>query len=43
MKYQENDRTELKSIINESLKKEIVAFLNTHGGKYMLGLMMMAP
>ena len=38
MKYQENDRTELKSIINESLKKEIVAFLNTHGGTIYVGV-----
>ena len=38
MKYEESDRIELKSIINDDLKKEIVAFLNTHGGTIYVGV-----
>ncbi len=38
MKYVESDKVELKSIINDDLKKEIVAFLNTHGGIIYVGV-----
>lgn len=38
MKYEESDRIELKSTINDDLKKEIVAFLNTHGGTIYVGV-----
>lgn len=38
MKDEESERIELKSIINDDLKKEIVAFLNTHGGTICVGV-----
>lgn len=38
MKYEENDKVELKSIITDDLKKEIVAFLNTPGGTIYVGV-----
>ena len=38
MKYKESDKVELKSIITDDLKKEIVAFLNTPGGTIYVGV-----
>lgn len=33
-----DSHTELKSIFNESIKKEIIAFLNTKGGTLFIGI-----
>mgnify|MGYP007056210618 CR=1 FL=1 len=32
MAFEENDKTELKREVAESLKKEVIAFANTSGG-----------
>lgn len=36
--FKETDRIELKRELNDSLKKEIVAFVNTNGGKIYIGI-----
>lgn len=38
MKYIESDIIELKEILNESLEKEVVGFLNTLGGTIFIGI-----
>ena len=38
MKLIENDFCELKSILTKDLKKEIIAFANTNGGKIYIGV-----
>lgn len=38
MKYIENEYCELKSILTKEIKKEIVAFANTNGGKIYIGI-----
>lgn len=38
MKYIETDTIELKSEIKDSLKKEIVSFLNSKGGTIFIGI-----
>lgn len=38
MKYIESEQVELKEKINDSLSKEIVAFLNTSGGRIYIGI-----
>lgn len=38
MKYIESEQVELKEKINDSLSKEIVAFLNTNGGRIYIGI-----
>lgn len=37
MIFHENEKTELKKILNESLEKEVDAFLNTLGGQIIIG------
>lgn len=38
MKYEESDRVELKREMIKDLDKEIIAFLNTHGGTIYIGI-----
>ena len=38
MKFVENDCCELKSILTKDIKKEIIAFANTNGGKIYIGI-----
>ena len=38
MKYEESDRVELKREMIKDLDKEIIAFLNTHGGTIYIGV-----
>ena len=38
MKFIENDCCELKSILTKDIKKEIIAFANTNGGKIYIGI-----
>ena len=38
MKYEESDRVELKREMVKDLDKEIIAFLNTHGGTIYIGI-----
>lgn len=38
MQYAETNKTELKEIITEEVKKEIIAFLNTDGGTIFVGV-----
>ena len=38
MKYEESDRVELKREMVKDLDKEIIAFLNTHGGTICIGI-----
>ena len=38
MKFIENDCCELKSILTKEIKKEIIAFANTNGGKIYIGI-----
>ena len=38
MKYEESDRVELKRVMIKDLDKEIIAFLNTHGGTIYIGV-----
>ena len=38
MKYEESDRVELKREMIKDLDKEIIAFLNTHGGTIFIGV-----
>lgn len=38
MKYEESDRVELKREMVDDLDKEIVAFLNAHGGIIYIGM-----
>ena len=38
MKYEENDRIELKREMIKDLDKEIIAFLNAHGGTIYIGV-----
>lgn len=37
MIFHENEKTELKKILNDSLEKEVDAFLNTLGGQIIIG------
>lgn len=37
MIFNENEKTELKKILNDSLEKEVDAFLNTLGGQIIIG------
>lgn len=34
----ENETTELKEIVVDSIKKEVIAFANTNGGKIYIGV-----
>ncbi|HLG28405.1 MAG TPA: RNA-binding domain-containing protein [Paenisporosarcina sp.] len=36
--YKESDQLELKSQVTDGLKKEVVAFVNTNGGKILIGI-----
>lgn len=36
--FQENGKTELKSLYTPDIKKEVIAFANTHGGKVYIGV-----
>ncbi|MCD8077536.1 MAG: ATP-binding protein [Lachnospiraceae bacterium] len=38
MTLRENETTELKAIVTDDLKKEIIAFANSHGGKIYIGV-----
>lgn len=38
MKFIENEYYELKSILTKDIKKEIIAFANTNGGKIYIGV-----
>lgn len=38
MEFKESETTELKSVVNDSIKKEIIAFLNTYGGTIYVGV-----
>lgn len=38
MTFQENENVELKAIVTEDVRKEIIAFANTNGGKLFLGV-----
>ena len=38
MKLIENEYCELKSILTKDIKKEIIAFANTNGGKIYIGI-----
>jgi ATP-dependent DNA helicase RecG len=38
MNYKETVQIELKAELNESVKKEIIAFANTDGGKIYIGI-----
>lgn len=38
MLFQETERTELKKILNDTLQKEIVAFLNSFDGAIYIGV-----
>ena len=38
MKYEESDRVELKREMIKDLDKEIIAFLNAHGGTIYIGI-----
>lgn len=38
MKYEESDKVELKREMIKDLDKEIIAFLNTHGGTIYIGV-----
>ncbi len=38
MKYEESDRIELKRELIKDLDKEIIAFLNAHGGTIYIGV-----
>lgn len=38
MKFEENDKLELKEKLTDSLYKEVVAFLNTEGGAIIVGI-----
>lgn len=38
MKYEESPNVELKAILSEDVKNEILAFLNTHGGTVFVGV-----
>ncbi len=38
MKYEESDRVELKREMIKDLDKEIIAFLNAHGGTIYIGV-----
>ncbi len=38
MKFSENENTELKEIFTPKIKKEVVAFANTNGGKIYIGI-----
>lgn len=38
MKFEENDKLELKEKLTDSLYKEVVAFLNTEGGTIIVGI-----
>lgn len=38
VKYEESDRVELKREMIKDLDKEIIAFLNTHGGTIYIGV-----
>ena len=38
MKYQETEKIELKEVVVDDIKKEIIAFANCHGGKLYVGV-----
>ncbi len=38
MLYQESERVELKTVVAEDIKKEIIAFANSDGGKLFIGI-----
>ena len=38
MKFEENDKLELKGKLTNSLYKEVVTFLNTEGGTIIVGI-----
>lgn len=38
MRYEENEKTELKRELTDSIKKEVIAFANTHGGSIYIGV-----
>lgn len=38
MLYQESERVELKSVVVDDIKKEIIAFANSDGGKLFIGI-----
>ena len=38
MRFVENNCCELKSILTKDIKKEIIAFANTNGGKIYIGI-----
>lgn len=38
MNYRENEQTELKRELTENIKKEVIAFANTHGGSIYIGI-----
>ena len=38
MKYLETEKIELKSNLNHTFEKEVVAFLNSHGGVIYVGV-----
>lgn len=39
MKFEETHNVELKSVLNDSVEKEIVAFLNTNNGTIYIGVL----
>lgn len=43
MIFQESETVELKSIVVDDIKKEIIAFANCEGGKLYIGFRMMEP
>ena len=43
MVFRESETVELKSIVVEDIKKEIIAFANCEGGKLILVFRMMVP
>lgn len=38
MTFQETEKTELKRVVNDSFEKEVNAFLNTLGGRILIGI-----
>lgn len=38
MRYQETEKVELKEVVVDDIKKEIIAFANCHGGKLYIGV-----
>lgn len=41
MKFIDNENTELKEMYTPKLKKEVLAFVNSHAGLFLLVLLMM--